>query len=90
MDINNINNTIVEVFRTDENNKDGYKTIVHITYFLDWAFIQGFSSPPTFKCIREIKEHLRSKGITDVWVAKKNQDGTVRKKHSAINHDRNM
>lgn len=90
MDITNLNNTIVEVFRTGVDNKDGYKTIVHITYFLDWAFIQGFSSPPTLQCHREIREHMRSRGITDVWVAKKDDDGSMRKVHMKINHNRKL
>ena len=62
-------NPVVEIFSTNKR-KQGYTTAVTITYFLDWAFIHGFSSTPKFSCHREVKNHLKSKGVTKAFVVK--------------------
>lgn len=69
-------NPLVEIFRTNKR-KQGYTTAVTITYFLDWAFLHGFSSTPTFNCLREIKVYLKTKGVTKAFAAKQ-RGGVIR------------
>lgn len=70
--------SIVEIFRTQEG-ENGYKTAITIVYFYDWAFLHGFSSEPTMECVRELKEYLRTKNVSEVFIMKRGRDGSFRK-----------
>lgn len=72
-----LDNTLVEVFRTGEC-AEGYTTAVTISYFLNTAYIHGFSGQPTLACFRELKAYLKARGVAKAVIAKKDAEGNFR------------
>ena len=56
---------ISEIYRTNEHSGT-YNIAVFIVYDKNTAKIYGLSETPKFSDIREIKEYLRSRGVTTV------------------------
>lgn len=54
-----------EIYRTNEG-KGTYMLAVTIVYAGDVAYLYGLDESPSLRCLREIRQHLRSRGVSVV------------------------
>lgn len=69
--------SIVDVHRTPAKGRR-YGVAITITYFLDKAFLQAFSSIPNLADSRDLRRYLRSRGVNEILWAKADGQGNFR------------